>query len=94
MNITETNMKLTPKDHAKIFNAYLSRISLKDLEKICEVAKKSWIASSNYSISTQMRYQQDEFNLVEEILSKSFLKSDLFLIEKTIEKTDEQSLCR
>lgn len=83
-------MKLTPKDHAKIFNAYLSRISLKDLEKICEVAKKSWIASSNYSISTQMRYQQDEFNLVEEILSKSFLKSDLFLIEEIVEKITAQ----
>jgi len=90
MNSHETNMKLTPKDHAKIFNAYLSRISLKDLEKICEVAKKSWIASSNYSISTQMRYQQDEFNLVEEILSKSFLKSDLFLIEEIVEKITAQ----
>ena len=90
MNTNQTNMKLTPKDHAKIFNAYLSRISLKDLEKICEVAKKSWIASSNYSISTQMRYQQDEFNLVEEILSKSFLKSDLFLIEEIVEKITAQ----
>ena len=87
MNTSETNMKLTPKDHAKIFNAYLSRISLKDLEKISEAAKKSWIASSNYSISTQMRYQQEEFDLVEEILSKNFLKSDLFLIEEIVEKT-------
>ena len=87
MNTSETNMKLTPKDHAKIFNAYLSRISLKDLEKISEAAKKSWIASFNYSISTQMRYQQEEFDLVEEILSKNFLKSDLFLIEEIVEKT-------
>ena len=87
MNTSETNMKLTPKDHAKIFNAYLSRISLKDVEKINEAIKKSWIASSNYSISTQMRYQQEEFDLVEEILSKNFLKSDLFLIEEILEKT-------
>lgn len=87
MNTFETNMKLTPKDHAKIFNAYLSRISLKDVEKINEAIKKSWIASSNYSISTQMRYQQEEFDLVEEILSKNFLKSDLFLIEEIVEKT-------
>ena len=87
MNTFETNMKLTPKDHAKIFNAYLSRISLKDVEKINEAIKKSWIASSNYSISTQMRYQQEELNLVEEILSKNFLKSDLFLIEEIVEKT-------
>ena len=87
MNTSETNMKLTPKDHAKIFNAYLSRISLKDVEKINEAIKKSWIASSNYSISTQMRYQQEEFDLVEEILSKNFLKSDLFLIEEIVEKT-------
>ena len=90
MNITETNMKLTPKDHAKIFNAYLSRISLKDVEKINEAIKKSWIASSNYSISTQMRYQQEEFDLVEEILSKNFLKSDLFLIEEIVEKITAQ----
>lgn len=90
MNTSETNMKLTPKDHAKIFNAYLSRISLKDVEKINEAIKKSWIASSNYSISTQMRYQQEEFDLVEEILSKNFLKSDLFLIEEIVEKITAQ----
>lgn len=87
MNTSETNMKLTPKDHAKIFDAYLSRLTLKDLERIHEAVKKSWQASINSPISTQLRYQENEFDIVEEIITKSFLKSDLFLIENLVEKT-------
>lgn len=78
---------MTPNDHAKIFNAYLSRLSQKDARRIFESVERAWKVSLDGSISTQIRYQQDEFNLVEEVLTSNVSEYDRTLIEGIIRKT-------
>ena len=50
-------MTKTKIDHARILNAYLSRMTLADLENISEAKKRCIHAAMNYSNSQQLQTQ-------------------------------------
>lgn len=69
--------------HAKIFNAYLMRLSLKDIEKIQQAINRSWHASLNLGLSTQTNAQNDQLEVVKEVLGK-WLADDLNNVDSII----------
>ena len=82
-------MKSTVEDvdnHAAIFNAYLSRLSLKDMERINEAVKRSWHASLNLGLSSQIKAQNDQLEVVKEVLGK-WMNSDFLNVDIIIERT-------
>jgi len=76
--------RMSTKDHAAVFNAYLSRLSLNDIEAIHSAIKKSWHASFNLGMSSQIDAQNKERKTVEDILENRFLSHDLVLVESII----------
>ena len=81
-------MKSTVKavdNHAAIFNAYLSRLSLKDMERINEAVKRSWHASLNLGLSSQIKAQNDQLEVVKEVLGK-WMNDDLNNVEIIINR--------
>lgn len=73
-------------NHAAIFNAYLSRLSLKDMERINEAVKRSWHASLNLGLNAQIKAQNDQLEVVKEVLGK-WMNSDLLNVDIIIERT-------
>ena len=85
----EIEMKSTVEavdNHAAIFNAYLSRLSLKDIDSIHEAIRRCWIAQNNLGTASQLAYQNDQLEVVKEVLGK-WMKSDLLNINIIIERS-------
>lgn len=72
-------------DHAAIFNAYLSRLSLNDIEKIHEAIRRCWIAQNHLGTASQLAYQNDQLEVVKEILGK-WMTSDLINVDTIIKR--------
>ena len=72
-------------NHAGIFNAYLSRLSLKDMERINEAVKRSWHASLNLGLRSQTKAQNDQLEVVKEVLGK-WMTDDLNNVEIIINR--------
>lgn len=49
---------MNAEQHARILNAYLSRLSLADIEDIFRTQKEAWHASINLSLSSQIKMQE------------------------------------
>ena len=74
-------------NHAAIFNAYLSRLSLKDMERINEAVKRSWHASHNIGLIPwcPIKAQNNQLEVVKEVLGK-WMNDDLNNVEIIINR--------
>ena len=78
-------------DHARILNAYISRIVPAHLNRIVEAEKESWAASMHLGVNSQVKAQanlkkvigaavdhmlQHDKDLIEQIISDAFSESD------------------
>lgn len=72
-------------DHAAIFNAYLARLSLKDIDLIHEAIRRCWIAQNHLGTAAQLAYQNDQLEVVKEVLGK-WMNDDLNNVEIIINR--------
>ena len=70
-------------DHKRILNAYLSRLSTKQLENILNADKQCWHAQLNYGNSGQLKAQADFYTVVSKAVD-SMLEHDLDYVVKVI----------
>jgi len=80
--LAETGM-VSSMEIEKIFNAYLMRLSLKDIEKIHQAINRSWHASLNLGLGSQTNAQNDQLEVVKEVLGK-LLANDLNNVDSVI----------
>lgn len=71
--------------HAAIFNAYLSRLSLNDIEKLHQAINRSWKASLDLGISSQIIAQNEQLEVVKQVLG-GWLASDLVNVDTIIKR--------
>lgn len=74
-------------DHARILNAYLSRMTLADLENISEASKRWTHAAMNYSSSQQLQAQAGFYaavcNSVNNLIAHDLHHVELVIDEET-----------
>lgn len=75
-------------DHAAIFNAYLARLSLKDIDLIHEAIRRCWIAQNHLGTASQLAYQNDQLEVVKEVLGK-WMTSDLVNVDTMIKRNTQ-----
>jgi len=76
---------MTKKEHARILNAYLSRLTNKDLEAIFKADNDCWHAQLNYGNSGQLQAQSRFYEAVSQAVD-NITDYDLTLIEQITEK--------
>jgi len=76
---------MTKKEHARILNAYLSRLTNKDLEAILKADNDCWHAQLNYGNSGQLQTQSRFYEVVSQAVD-NITDYDLTLIEQITEK--------
>lgn len=77
-------MTITKIDHARILNAYLSRMTLADLENISQASQRWTHAAMNYSNSQQLQAQAGFYAAVCNSVN-NLIAHDLHNIEIVIE---------
>ena len=71
---------MTRKEHARILNAYLSRLTNKDLAAILEADNHCWHAQLNYGKSGQLEAQSKFYDVVSKAVD-NITDYDLTIIE-------------
>lgn len=71
-------------NHTAIFNAYLSRLSVNDIDQLHKMINEVWRATVNSGTRTQLKVQQEQKELVKHIIG-NFLLHDLSLIEEIVD---------
>ena len=74
--------------HAKILNAYVSRLRLADLRAIVAADEQCWHAQANLGNSGQIEAQEKFRNVVYQAVD-SMLDHDLGLIESVLEEQSQ-----
>lgn len=75
--------------HTKIFNAYLSQLTLTQLDKINRIIHNCWHAAVNSSINAQITAGNDQLNQIQEIVDL-WNEDDVKNIDKIIEQEFNQ----
>lgn len=78
-------MTKTKIDHARILNAYLSRLTLADFENISEASKRWTYAAMNYSNSQQLQAQAGFYAAVCNSVN-NLIAHDLHHVEMVIDE--------
>lgn len=75
--------------HAKVLNAYLSRMSLPDIEAIYRTQKLAWMASMHYGTSAQLSAQTKASECVTDAIGH-LIDHDIKLIETITRRANQQ----
>ena len=76
---------MTRKEHARILNAYLSRLTNKNLAAILEADNHCWHAQLNYGNSGQLEAQSKFYDVVSKAVD-NITDYDLTIIETITEQ--------
>jgi hypothetical protein len=76
--------------HAHILNAYLSRVTHKDLQRILDADAECWRAQANYGTNEQLRVQEN-FRVVVFDTINNMLAHDKEIITKIVKEVVQET---
>jgi len=82
--------KLSREQHARIFNAFLNGLTLKDLETIFQAQRDAWKATMTLGNSAQIEAQKHANEITEQAMDR-FLDYELRDIEEIIKNVLQEA---